>query len=281
VFTQSLTSPKYYNEVIKTDLKFSLKYYVVLAFIFALVSATYTLVPLLPKINKGIDEGIAYVLDLYEDDLVITIEDGKLSINKDEPYIIPLPGERTSDLPSNAIVFDSEGTLDDLEDLDTFVLVNRANVLIKNKTEVQVYPINKFPDSVLTKGDLISVADQLQNFSKFVPYLVGTVLFLAVLFYYLVFRLAYLLVIGGFLRLVGYFKGLNLSYVHYYKIGIHTMTLPLCLELLNNLFKVSIVGLPWFLLVHLIFGGYIVFMLMPPEKSKSMAEKEDSDIVKD
>mgnify|MGYP001094329603 CR=1 FL=1 len=281
VFTQSLISPKYYNEVIKTDLKFSLKYYVVLAFIFASVSAIYTLIPLLPKITKGIDEGISYVLDLYEDDLVIKIEDGKFSINKEEPYIVPLPGGSTSDLPSNALVFDSEGTLDDLEAYDTFVLVNRSNILVKNKSDVQVYPLSNFPDSIIAKEDLISLSEQIKDFSRFIPYLVGTVLFLAVLFYYLVFRLVYLLIIGGFLRLVGYFKGLNLSYVQYYKIGIHAMTVPLCFELLNNFFKVSITGLPWFLLVHLIFGGYIVFMLMPPEKSESVAEKENSDIVKE
>jgi len=239
-------------------------------------------VPLLPKVNKGIDEGITYVLDLYEDDLVITIEGGKLSINKDEPYIVPLPGGSTSDLPSNGLVFDSEGTLDDLEAYDTFVLVNSANILFKNEAEIQVYPINRLPDSVLTKGDLVSLTDQLRDFSRFVPYLVGTVLFLAVLFYYLVFRLAYLLVIGGFLRLVGYFKGLNLSYVKYYKIGLHAMTLPLCLELLNNFFEVSVEGLPWFLLVHLIFGGYVVLhMSSSSETSVGEVVSEGSEVTED
>ena len=261
VFTQSLTSPKYYKDIIKTDLRFSLKYYVVLSLVFALVSATYTLVPLLPKINEGIDEGISYALALYEDDLVITIEGGKLSINKEEPYIIPLPVGGNSDLPSNVIVFDSEGTLDDLEGWDTFVLVNSANILIKNESEIRVYPTNRLPDSTLTKQDLVSLTEQLRDFSRFVPYLVGIVLLLAVLFYYLVFRLIYLLVVGGFLRLIGYFKGATLSYEKYYKIGVHAMTLPLCIELLNNFFGVYVTGLPWFFMIHLIFGGYIVFTL--------------------
>ena len=68
VFTQSLTSLKYYNSLLKTDLKFSLKYYGVLAFTFAVITSLVTLIPLLPKINEGINEGIDYALELYEDD---------------------------------------------------------------------------------------------------------------------------------------------------------------------------------------------------------------------
>ena len=261
VFTQSLTSPKYYNKLIKTDFKFSLKYYIVLAFLFTLATSLNALIPLLPKINQGVEDALTYAHELYDDDLVITLENGEVSINKEEPYIVPFPSN-APEAPKNLIVFDSEGTLDDLErTYDTLFLINSRNILVRNEERIQAYPVGNFPDGEFTEDDLAEITDSLRSFGNFIPYIVGTILFLAVLFYYLVFRLIYLFFVSVILWIAGLIRGLSFEFINYYQIALHAITLPLCLELLNNFFKVQVTGVPWFILLHLVFGLVIIFML--------------------
>lgn len=261
VFTQSLASPKYYNKLLKTDFKFSIKYYAVLSVIFAIVTATFILIPLIPKISQNINEGIDYALALYEDDLVITVKEGQVSINKEEPYIIPFPG-RGGEGPTNLIVFDSEGTLEDLDrTYDTFILVNDANILLRTDNETTVYPVDRLPDGTFNKENLIILAEQMRNFAKFVPYIFSVVLFLAVLVYYLGIRLVYLLFVALFLWIVGALKGLKLTYAQYYRVALHSMTLPMVVELVHNLSPLNFPALPWFLVLNLVFGIWVVFSL--------------------
>lgn len=259
VFLKSLVSPNYYKEIIKTDFSFSLKYYVVLALIFTFFTSIYTFIPLIPKIDQGIEDAITYTLEIYDDDLIITIEEGKLSINKEEPYVVSMPVNSTNAF-ENLLVYDSDGTLEDLENTyNTLILANDTNLLVQQGDSVQVYPVGNFPDGEFTEEDLRVIAVTIRDLAKFIPYVVGTVLFLAVSFYYLVFRLAYLFIIGVVLWTAGTVKGLSLKYLQYYGVAIHAMTLPLCIELLNNIFQVSLPGIPWFILLHLGFGFLVLF----------------------
>jgi hypothetical protein len=241
-----------------------LKYYVVLAFLFTLATSLNALIPLLPKINQGVEDALTYAHEHYEDDLVITLENGEVSINKEDPYIIPFPSS-APEAPENLLVFDSEGTLDDMEDTyDTLFLVNSQNILVRNEERIQAYPVGNFPDGEFTEDDLAEITGKLRNFANFIPYIVGTILFLAVLFYYLVFRLIYLFFVSLVLWIAGLIRGFSFEFANYYQIALHAITLPLCLELLNNFFKVQITGVPWFILLHLIFGLVVVILLRNP-----------------
>ena len=265
VYVKSLTSVKYYKEIIKTDLKFSLKYYVVLAVLFTLVNSLFSTVQVLPKIQKGINDAIEYALDLYEDDLVITIRDGELSVNKEEPYIIPFVGamENSSNKAAeNLIVFDSVAGLDDIKDTyDTLILVNGTNILVQSSSKIKVIPIKEFPDTTFTKADFVAAINQVRSLTKFVPYIAGIVLVVAMLVYYLGFRLLYLVFVAATLWMIGAVRKMGLPYSKYYKIALHTMSLPLTVGLVNSVISANIYLSNWFFLLNLIFGALVVMSL--------------------
>ncbi len=227
----------------------------------------------MPKLQKGINDAIEYALDLYEDDLVITIKEGVLSVNKDEPYIVPFVGAAGTTVAKNLIVFDSEAGLDDLEETyDTLILVNGTNILVQNSSKVEVMPVKDLPDTEITKADFVAGINQIRSFTKFLPYIAGTLFVLSMLFYYLVFRLAYLLFVAVLLWVVGAIRGLELDFSKYYKVALHTMSLPLTVGLLNSVMMSNLYFPNWFFLLNAIFGVLVVLSLGKVGEEESSVE---------
>ncbi len=261
VYVKSLTSVQYYNEIIQTSTKFSLKYYVALALIFTLITSLSLSLSILPRIERGINQVIDHTLGLVEEDLVITIEEGVMSINKEEPYIVPANGVGGVER-ENLLVIDSEGTLEDLEQTyDTFVLINSVNIIVQMEEETIVQPLRNLPDGTYSREDLESAISWIQPLLSLVPYLVGFMLVLGVLMYYLVFRLLYLFLVAVVLGVLGLFRDLGLGYKKYYQIAIHSMTLPLTLELLRNTFSLDFHFPYWFIITNILFGAVVVLKL--------------------
>ena len=241
----------------------------VLALIFTIVSSVSVFIPLMPKIEQGVDDAIKYALDLYEDDLEITVKKGIMSVNKKEPYIIPLTESNPrSDIPKNLIVFDSKGTLEDMEEVyDTVVLINGVNILLRTERKTEVYSVSNIPDGTYTKNNFENAVNHVRSLAKYAPYFVGGALFIGTLFYYLIFRLIYLLFIAFILWGVGSIRGLALSYEKYYKVAIHSVTLPLTIEFLRRVLSLQFHFPSWFFLLNIIFGLIVVMNLNNDETS--------------
>ncbi len=258
IFYKSLTSPKYYADVVKTHLSLSMKYFFTLTLLASIGASIYVTVPLVPKVQSAIKQGTTMVLDTFEDDLVITVKEGELSINKPEPYIIPLPEKASTDLegvPESLIVFDSDGTLDDFENTyDTLVLVNSVNMLMKDDTGIRVESLKQLPDGQLTKADLREVAAAVEPLTKYVPFVLGVFVFIGIAFSYMVFNLVHLLFVALILFLIGKSRRMQLVFSDYYQIAIHTFTLPFILQLFANAFKVDVPFASWFLVTNLAFA---------------------------
>ena len=93
VFTKSLTSPKYYNDIVKTNFGFSMKYFSVLALISSLVAFSGLVKPIMTDLGDSLKAVETTVVDSFPDDLEITVKDGEVSINQPEPYIFQTPEE--------------------------------------------------------------------------------------------------------------------------------------------------------------------------------------------
>ena len=104
VYKNSMTSPKYYKEVLKTDLNFSLKYYLMLVLVASILITTIETVSVTPKIKSQISGFAENARQVYPDDLLIKVEEGKWSVNREEPFVIPMPQIPNESVPENAIV---------------------------------------------------------------------------------------------------------------------------------------------------------------------------------
>ncbi len=183
VFYKSLTSPSYYADVIKVNFKFSLKYFAVLVVLATAITFPTSVLPTMMGFKEGLADYETHVLEMYPDDLVVTMTEGRLSINQPEPYIVPLPedqkgvylksetGVDMSDI-ENLVVINSQGTIDGLDEHKSLVLINSKNILIRSNNKIEVYPLSEFPDGELTQDSVKDMLEKVRPVVDTLPYIV-------------------------------------------------------------------------------------------------------------
>ncbi|OGC45277.1 hypothetical protein A2V49_01615 [candidate division WWE3 bacterium RBG_19FT_COMBO_34_6] len=272
VYKNSLISIKYYRDLKDVRIKFSVKYFLVLAFAAVIISSINTAYHLIPKINMYAEKFLTEVSDLYPQDLEIKSSTGKWEINKPEPYSIPLPKSMQYEsgdfkMPVNLIVFSHNGTINDLKDLDTLILVNDTNIITRDERgKIEAYPLDSIPDGKVTRYQIDSLLSQLQKFINKIPVFIFILILIGGSFYYFLFRMLYLAVFALILMLIGNIKKLDVNYGMYFRVSTHSATLPITLEVLANVLGIGTgFGLGFFV-IHIIFATIVVINLSSQEK---------------
>lgn len=259
VIYKSLTNLDYYKHLLEVNVSFSIKYYAVLVAILALASSGAFAVKNSADIRSGVSRILNNVANIFPDDLVVTAKDGSLSVNKPEPYIIETPKDVKSDnFPKNLIIFDSNGTITDVTEKDTLVLVNSKNILVENSHKIEVYPTADIVDGSLNKAKFSNFINQFKVLAKYLPAVAALAVFIGMLFYYFGFRMIYALIVGLMLLTIGRVKGQNLPYSKYFQFGLHSMSTPLLIEFLFNTLEIGLVIPMWFFIVHIIIGVFVL-----------------------
>ena len=267
VFYKSLTSFTYYQDIVRADLRFSIKYFTVLALIAALVTSVTVSITTIPKLQKGADTAIIGVVDSFPDDLIVTIKDSKFSVNQPEPYAIPFPksfidkNDASKDGLKNIVVFDSQGTVEDLEKYHTLALINASNFLVRGDNKIEVYPLKDFPEAQFSKGDIVQLAGKVKPYTIYIPHAVITLVLIASLLYFSTFKITYLAFMGLLLFGVGRGRKLNISYTRALQVAIHSMTLPLLIDVLATSVQFQIPLPLWFFILNFVFGMVAIFKL--------------------
>jgi len=265
VYKKSLFDVDYYKDLLKVRRDFSFKYFFTLAIVAAIIATTSFAIPNIPKIKKGVGEIFDQFAQIYPNDLIITSKGGEWSINQPEPYAIQTPeffksdDFEETDFPENLIVFDHEGTIDDLDKQNTFVVVNEVNVITKDsQNKIEAYPLEGIPDGALDKKMVLEGIQDMKQVTRFLPLVIVTFVLIGTLFYFAIFRLGYLFIVALLLMAFGYLRGVRTPFRTYYKLGLHTLTLPLTLEVLLILLRPEIGYASWFFGLNIIFGIVVV-----------------------
>jgi hypothetical protein len=262
-FSKSLTSMEYYKDVAKAKLGFSIKYLFMLAICASLVVTAAITVRIGPEIYKFGNDLIPEINKAYPQDLEITAKDNAWSINKPEPYNIPTPeiayeffGRKDQGLkmPSNVIVFDKNGTIDDLDKKDTLFLLNEKNMLARGENKLEVYPIKDVPNGTFTYKEFLQITKGIGDFLRLLPIVIVPCIFGALLLINFSYRLVYLLVVALALLVINLFTKINLKFGELYRISLHAMTLPLIIDVILNVCDLEIPMVPWFFIVNVLFG---------------------------
>lgn len=287
VFYKSLTSIEYYKDVIQEKPSFALKYFAILMLFTAIFTALINIRPSSPKVeaelNRIIDQGV----ELFPNDLVIKAENGSISVNKPEPFEIAfedgfgegfVPSDSKAHFPKNLIVFDRNGTINDLDKLDTLVLVNDKNIITRNNGRIEAQPTSDIPDGEMNKADIQRVAVELKGYTKYVSLVLFLVTIFAGLFYFVWLALSnmvFLLGIATILFFIGTWKGLTLGFGKYYQISIHAVTLPAVLtvvyELIVNVTPFDLyvgpgVSITVFAILNVLYGALAINLLAKQNK---------------
>ncbi len=281
IYTKSLTSLGYYKTIPGSKSSISVKYFVILATLATAIATLRLAVPLIPEAKQGAEDLINQTGQLYPDDLVLEAKDGAWTINQPEPYSIKMPealknsmqeheeelDTKDTDKLISLIVFDHEGTIKDIQEGQTLILVNDANVLTRNQSTIEAHPLTNLPDGKFTKQEFNDFMGRISQFSKYIPVAIFILLAFASAMYYFLFRMLYLVSLSALLFIMGSIKGLRLPFGTYYRIGIHTLTLPLTIEIISVLVEKPITISYWFFVLNFVFGILAVNQISKPESS--------------
>jgi hypothetical protein len=178
-----------------------------------------------PKIKSQV---LDYVSMTYPDDLVVTLNDKTLSINRTEPVFFPVPPQLKNDekLKANVLVLAPTETNSDitlLSKYDSYGVVTSGSLIVENGSgEYRTYVLN-YKNNTFTKELIISNINQL--FKIFLPIIVAFMIpgaFLVLLFLTIKFFFS-LLFVSILLYFVFYLKKINITYGEIYLMGMYSV----------------------------------------------------------
>ncbi len=240
----SIYNPAYYSEILTKPFSYSLRYFLSLAALAALISTVIFSFVTLPKINKAIGEIVPNILNYYPDDLEVTVKDGKVSTNVQEPYFIKLPADLkdsntgTEDKPAkeeieNLLVIDTTAplSLDTFNNYKTFVLLNRDSVIYRESSgSMKIQPLEQGFNGIVTKAKVSSAMDKITPYIKSISYILVPFVFIGLFFGSIFVYLLYLLFGAAVIWLAAKIRNRNLGYGVSYRVGLHAITLGVILE---------------------------------------------------
>lgn len=277
-FVKSLTSPKYYRDILKAKCSFSLKYLVLLLFIVNVLMAIKigTLVnKYYPQAAPFISEIKQIIIDFYPKELVLTIKKQKIITNVKEPYFIEFPKQLSKIIAGfykHLIVIDTKGKVDDYKKYESLILVTADKLVTpddRTKGNYQVVPLSdkliEVPDGTKINKNLYgeAVGKVLPYFDRIARYIYALILIGIVLIpfvgtaFSLFGKLIYLLPAALLLWLLVKILKKKLNYGKIYCLGMHGLTLPIVVNFGLGLFNFH---LP--LLYSLIFFVWMIVVLV-------------------
>ncbi|MBU0535188.1 MAG: DUF1189 family protein [Patescibacteria group bacterium] len=264
-FYKSIASPKYYLDILKTKPRFTVKYYVVLTLLAALITTLAISVRIFPIAKQDALSFSQQIKNLYPSDLTITLKDGQWTANKPEPVIIPFPKPSGSELGDfeNLAVFYKKGTVDDLKTYKTLVLVNETNVVVTDPSgTITSRPIKNFKDMEITADSINKFSDMIL---KYTPYFLITILALRSAFFYLIGNISSIFFVGIAVYVFAKSNKKNLKFVEALRIGAHTITIPIVLQVIIESAGFALPSSYWFFALNLILA-LVVAMKLPVSK---------------
>ena len=264
VFKQSISSFSYYKDILNTKFSFSIKYLAVLAILLSLITSGAITGMETPKLLKFINEQKPNILAIYPDNFEITSNNNEWNINQPEPFAIKMPDflkvEESEGVtnPENLIVFNREGTLNDFENANSLMLLNKSNLLVKSTDKIEVNPLQDIPNGTFTKDMYTVAVDKILELAKYIPVFMFLFLTVGFFFYFFVFRLVYLLFVAVALVIINIFVKPDVEYKDLYRIALHAMTIPLLIEVLFIIVGISVTTVPWFLLLNIVLGTLVI-----------------------
>jgi len=205
--------------------------------------------PIATELPPIIERATYYSQNFYPNDLVFEVNDGKLSVNRPEPFTIPAPIEILTDKPAaisdkdrvNLFVFDNNAKLANFDEYQTFILTNEDVIMIRDDQEgIRAFPLK---DAENLRIDKVFVDDIVNKILPFAPYIVPVIIvfiFIMFLIFIPISKLLPLFFLSFLVMLVGRFIiKLSLPYGKYYQIGLHSMTLPTLIQSSMFLFDIK------------------------------------------
>lgn len=255
-FQSSLFDFAYYRQVLNLDLAISFKYLATLLILVSFINGLAFSIILsshLPQIPDFVAKAKSAILNFYPLELILTIKNGELSTNVNEPYYIDPPeiisifNARTEQAVAHFLTIDTQSKIEDFASYKTVILVTKKAIAVsrgdgkyETKSFSDIDPKNSGITIDQTKysstiGQLLPYLDYLKKATIVLiiialvlwPPIGGTLYLLGKLLYLLPLAFAFYLLFKG--------SGL-LNFKKIYQLGLHALTWPIVINLVADLF---------------------------------------------
>lgn len=227
-------------------------------------------IPIVPLVNTSLNDFSRNLLSYYPDELVLTINQGVVSTNVDEPYYLPMPAvmrahvATSTDLQYLAVIdTHTPVSVEQFKAYKAGFWVSKEYLVADDNTGG--IRITKFGPQVTYTLNEQSVQDMLsavQPFFKFVAPMLVIVIFVAMLLSF-VLNLLYLLFGALLVLLMGKVMKQNWTYGTAYRLCLHATTLPLIVGLAFSLLPLGAGNIPFLSTVLLLLVVYFNFYKTP------------------
>ena len=245
IFKNSLTNIKYYPEFAKVRFTFVLKYISIFILIAAIVHNIVFAVFInnayknLPNYYPEFKQGL---INLYPNELQLTLQNGNISTNLQEPINIKVPNEWINILKKvddktdtnlltnyNLIVIDTSANTADFLNYKTPLLITKNSyAVMESKDTYKVHSLSEAKDYVITKALYNQLVSEVDNFvlNQLVPKIKNIVMVLVFTLWIIIFGLilSSLLVTHVFTSVFGLIISkilkVDFTYFKIYKMGL-------------------------------------------------------------
>lgn len=230
----SIYNPGFYTNITNQTIGSALRYFLLLILLLVLVQSLDAL-PALMNIQRRAPEWVESVVNYVPAKLVVTIKEGQVSTNVEEPYFIPLdPDTEATSSGQNILVIDTKTPFSNtqFEEYNAIAWLTKDTLFYqdKNGQGLKAYQLTQVKDLMIDRNLIRQLTNYLQPWYN----LVTPILFvftLIGLYILQVLNLFYLIILAALIWLLTKLLKKNLTYTQSYKVGLHAITLSLLVDL--------------------------------------------------
>lgn len=273
----SSSHPVEHAALVRKPLKSALRYLYWFLFCAGCISALQIAViggMFIPKIAPFIVHRAEELRTMYPKDLVVTLKEGQVSTNAEEPVIIDGPETwkeilTESGSTKHVLVIDTSATAEDFKRYNTYILVTKNSIVAQDNNGTRVVPLDQQDrvdqeEIVIDQKFVMELITGLEGILRYVPRIAATTLAMVVLFYpfaaaglrwlwLLVYLFPMTLVMWAFSAATGK----SYTYGQLYRLGIFGLTLPVLYSLVARFLPA--LYLPFtFTLIFIVWMGIVI-----------------------
>jgi len=236
----SIYSPGFYASIPQEKLGSAIGYFFLLILFVTIIQSISPVWSFLTVGQTEVKKFVNEVKNIYPSELVIKIQKGKVSTNVQEPYFIPLPGNKNKSAADNfnLVVIDTKTpfSVNQFNQYRTFAWVTEDSIFTKSDNQIKATDLSKASNITIDKTLVTSLINRFSPWVNLITPLAIIGILLGIYLFH-VFRLVYLFFLAVLIWILTKLLKKPLSYGNSYKTGLYAITLGLFAEVFLGFFK--------------------------------------------
>lgn len=269
----SFYNTSFYKKILNINFSYTFKVLLLYSSIITIVGSILFNFLYLPKIRNYTENFPDRISRVYPDDLTVTIKDGRASINKKSPVVIPIqdllgnftPVNSKHDEQKNLIIIDIEGDIKNFEKYNSFALLTEENLAVMDdQAGFKVISLKEANDVVIDQKFVKEFSNKFEPFVKSLPKLILVFGIVGFLLFNIIFLLFVSLITGLALLLIGELIHFGLPYTKHYQFAVHFGLVSQTLIYLIMIMPINL-RIPYFPIIISLLLALIIYPKIKPE----------------